>query len=67
MKNVILSQEKQVLSDLQLGYRVTKLDALKWYGCMNLGDRIFTLRKKGYPIRTKMVEKNGKRFAEYFL
>lgn len=49
------------------GKPITPLQALDKFGCLRLGARIMELRNEGYNIMTKMVEKNGKRFARYKL
>ena len=49
------------------GKSITPLQALDKFGCLRLGARIMDLRNEGYNIVTKMVEKNGKRFARYKL
>ena len=51
---------------LQNGKSLTKLQALKMFGCWNTGDVIFKLRKE-MDIKTEMIEENGKRFAKYYL
>lgn len=48
------------------GKSLTKLQALKMFGCWNTGDVIFKLRKE-MDIKTEMIEENGKRFAKYYL
>ena len=66
--NVRKSQEKRVLAYLKDGYTITQLEALQMFGCMRLSDRIFTLRNKGYNIKTKMVVTNtGKKVGQYKL
>ena len=62
-----MSQKLQILNHLKNNKSITPLEALADYDCMRLGARCFELRKLGYPIRTVMVERNGKRFAEYVL
>ena len=61
------SQSEQILAYLLAGNRLTPLDALRMFGSLRCGGRIFDLRKQGYDIRTEMVERNGKRFAEYWI
>lgn len=61
------SQCKQILTHLKAGKSITPIEALNKYGCFRLGARIYDLRNSGYLIVTKLVEKNGKRFAEYFM
>lgn len=61
------SQEEDILAWLKIGHKITPLDALERFGCFRLGARIWQLKKYGHDIKTTMVEKNGKRFAEYSL
>lgn len=49
------------------GKSITPLQALDKFGCLRLGARIMDLRNEGYDIVTKIVHKNGKRFARYKL
>ena len=64
MKN---SQNTQILKALKKGARITPMDALKRFGCFRLGARIAELRRAGHDIKTRMVSKGDKRFAEYSL
>ena len=61
------TQEALILKRLQKGKGITQLQALIKFDCLRLSDRIFRLRRKGYNIETKMIEKNGKYYAEYFM
>jgi hypothetical protein len=61
------SQCGQILEHLQSGKTITPLEALNMFGCFRLGARCWDLKKTGYDIKTRMAEKNGKRFAEYYL
>ena len=61
-----MSQETQILSHLKRG-PIDPMKALKLYGCFRLAARISDLRDKGYDIRTQIVERDGKRFAKYWL
>ena len=60
-----MSQEKQILKDLEKGKRITALDALKNYGCLRLAARILEIKNAGYNVSKQMVNKNGKTFASY--
>ena len=62
-----MTQEKQILKDLEKGKSITALDALKNYGCLRLAARILDIKNAGYNIGKQMVTKNGKTFASYFL
>lgn len=60
------SQSAQILAYLQDGNKLTALNALKLFGCLRLGSRIFDLRERGYNITREMVTlADGKRVAEY--
>lgn len=59
------SQNACIAIWLKQGNTITPLEALNKFGCFRLGARIADLRKAGYDIDTKMVEQNGKRFAQY--
>jgi hypothetical protein len=61
------TQKKQILDYLKTGKSITKLEALKMFGCWNSGDCIFNLRKEGYTIETTMITNGKKRFASYKL
>ena len=62
-----MTQEKQILKDLEKGKSITALDALKNYGCLRLAARILEIKDSGYNVDKKMVKKNGKTFASYYL
>jgi len=62
-----MSQEQQILKDLEKGKRITALDAFKKYSCLRLAARILDLKNAGYKINKQMVNKNGKTFASYYL
>ena len=60
------SQNAKILAYLQEGNKLTALNALKLFGCMRLGSRIFDLRERGHNITKEMITLvNGKRVAEY--
>lgn len=61
------SQKAIILAELKDGKKVTALEAFKLCGSLRLSSIIFDLRDKGYNITTTMVERNGKRIAEYSL
>lgn len=64
----ITSQTKAIKEHLMKGNGITSLGALRLYGCLRLSGRIHDLRNKhGLPIRTDMIEVNGKRVAKYTL
>lgn len=59
------SQNEQVLIWLQAGKTLTRAQAAELFNIYCLPERIRDLRKKGYPIKTTKVIKNGKHFAKY--
>lgn len=61
------SQNALILKALMKGARLTPIDALKRFGCFRLGARIADLKKAGHKIKTRIVSKGNKRFAEYSL
>jgi len=65
--NEIQSQKTQIRAYLESGNAITPLEALEMFGCFRLGARIYDLRRDGMAIERDMVERNGKRFASYFL
>lgn len=58
------SQCEQILAHLKTR-PITPLEALDLYGCFRLGARVWDLRQDGHDIHTELVERNGKRFAQY--
>ena len=62
-----MTQKQLILCDLMAGKKITPMDALRDYGCWNLGGRINELRfdlKGRYEIKTD-INKTGKRYAIY--
>lgn len=47
-----MTQNERILRHLQDFGSITALDALKDYGCMRLGARIWDLKRDGHDIRT---------------
>jgi hypothetical protein len=64
-----MSQAAQILAHLRSGRSITQLEALRIYGCLRLGARIFDLRQEGLRIEREMVADGatGKRYASYRL
>lgn len=60
-----ISQNEQIRRHLEAGKTITPLDALREYGCLRLGARIHNLKSTGMIIYSRLVNCNGKRFAEY--
>ncbi len=61
------SQIELIKAHLQSGRSITPLQALRMYGCLRLGARIYDLKQEGLDIDSHLVRKNGKQFAEYSL
>lgn len=60
------SQCMQILRYLAKGYSLTVLEAIEKFNCYALSQRCTELRKKGWPIESRMIEtKAGKRIACY--
>ena len=62
-----MNQTNQILEYLKEGNSITPIEALNKFGCFRLGARIWDLKKKGYDIKTEMVQKGKKTFAKYSL
>jgi len=62
-----LSQNEQIRQHLEAGNTITPLEALSLFGCLRLGARIHNLKAAGMAICSRLIESNGKRFAEYSL
>lgn len=58
---------EKIKQHLIAGNEITKLDALRKFGCMNTGDVIFKLRNQGLTIETEMKQEGKKRYAIYRL
>lgn len=62
------STKQAILHALQHGAKLTRLDMLKRFNCMNGQQRISDLRKENHAIHTEMIKlNNGKRIARYSL
>lgn len=61
------SQSAKILHVLQSGKPVTPLIALRRFGCLRLAARINDLKAEGHKIQSRMMERNGKRFAAYWM
>lgn len=59
------SQNYLILKHLLDGYSLTPIGALHLFKCFRLSGRILELRKSGWPIRTTLIKKGRKVFAEY--
>ena len=61
-----MNQETQILVHLAEGKTINPLQALNLYGCFRLASRINSLRKI-HKIHDRWIERNGKRFKEYYI
>ena len=62
------SQTAKIRAHLESGKTITALEALSLYGCLRLSGRIYDLtHDEGLNIDSQMVNRNGKRVAEYSL
>lgn len=69
-KSIDVSKDSQcgaILEYLQSGNTITPMEALNFFGCSRLSARIWNLKEAGYKIKTKIIGKNGKHFAEYYM
>jgi len=62
-----MSQNQRIANYLKAGKTLTPLQALSKFDCWALSSRIANLNREGMGIKMKLVEKNGKRFAMYYL
>jgi hypothetical protein len=62
-----ISQNAAIRQHLEAGNSITPLEALDRFNCLRLGARVHKLKADGLPIKTEIVEQNGKRFAKYTL
>ncbi len=61
------SQNERIRKHLKSGKHLTALGALGLFDCLRLSGRIKNLRDAGMPIKTRMIDVNGKRIAQYHL
>ena len=61
------SQCSRIIDYLATGHAVTPLEALRRWGCFRLGARIWDLRRDGHTIKATLIQRGGKRFAQYRL
>jgi hypothetical protein len=63
-----MSQKSEILSHLRTRRSLTPLEALKKFGCMRLGARIWELKRDGHRIESVMIDvSDDKRVASYLL
>ena len=61
------SQTQKILKHLETKGHITPMQAINKYDCMRLAARISDLKKEGFDIETKLINKNAKQFAQYWL
>jgi hypothetical protein len=61
------SQTVKILNYLLKGKSLTPLEALSRFKCFRLASRINEINRSGIKVEKEMVNKNGKRYAKYFL
>ncbi len=63
-----MNQTEAILAALEQGEALTPMDALRRFGCMRLGARIWELKEEGKPILDEMIGTGkGKHVKRYFL
>lgn len=58
---------EKIKQHLLSGKEITKLEALKTFGCWNTGDVVYKLRNQGLQIETEMKQEGRKKYAVYRL
>lgn len=61
------SQNSMVLDHLVSGKKLTPLEAIRRFGCLRLGARVYELKRRGHRIKAEIVTRNNRRVAEYRL
>ena len=61
------SQTERILAHMKKGNGITPLQALRLYGSLRLGARIFDLKRAGYRIEKTMVRSGKKHWARYVM
>lgn len=69
MKAEYQTQCETVLKHMRLCHEtgITAMEAVIFYKIMRLSSRINDLKKRGYNIKTTMVQHGNKRYARYTL
>ena len=72
-KKELYTKQKQtdlILLYMLQGNKITSLEALKKFGCLRLGGRIYDLKKQYkniYEIKSKLIKVDNKHIAQYWL
>lgn len=61
------SHEQKIIDYLATGRGLTPLQALRKFGCLRLGARVYDLKRGGHRIESKLVKRGDARVAEYRL
>ena len=62
------TQRELVRAVLEQGESLTSLEALRRFGIARLASRICELKKRGFPVRRRMLRTaKGANIAQYFL
>ena len=61
------SQAARILAHMKKGNGITPLQALRLYGSLRLGARIWDLKRAGHRIEKTMVRSGKKHWARYEL
>lgn len=61
------TQSDRILDYLATGRTLTPQQALRMFGTMRLGARVYDLRQQGHKIESRLVKRFGARVAEYRL
>ena len=61
------TQNQRIEAYLKSGKKLTPLTALRLFNCFRLSGRIFDLKQQGLDIKTNLITRRGKTFAEYTL
>lgn len=62
------TQAEKILEHLKSGQTITPLEALRKYGCLRLGARVWDLKQKGTAIDMRIIKtESGAHVAEYSL
>ena len=61
-----INQTQAIKAHLESGRSITPIDALRQYGCLRLGARIYDLRREGMAVNMRLVKHGKKRYAEYY-
>jgi len=67
MKKKTPTQAERILRDLERGRKLTQVSAFRKFQCWRLAARVSELRSEGWCIKTKLIKRNGKQYAQYSL